>query len=185
MTLPQRIASCIHTGSRIARIGILVFICFQGGNGQEPSPLFICETSQNGKYLAIYGVEHGPDDPWTDIQYRFGGEGEPDMVYPADPAKGAGLLFFSHEYRKGGADYYVSIRFSTGGFTYRIFSHSRIGGAGVVVSDAKGKVRSTIPCIEKPYMFPSYLQRSLACDLRNPHGKAACQDAPYRPPGKR
>src|SRR5215217_6751872 len=50
--------------------------------------LFICQTEKQGKYLSIYGVEHGPDDPWSSIQYRFGGEGAPEMVYPADPSEG-------------------------------------------------------------------------------------------------
>jgi hypothetical protein len=45
--------------------------------------------------------------------------------------------------------------------------------------ESHGKVLSTVRCIERPYMFPSYLQRALACDLENPHGKTACGDAPY------
>jgi hypothetical protein len=99
------------------------------------------------------------------------------MVYPADPDQGASSLFFSHEYR--GGEYYVSVRFSTGGFTYRVFSYSDHGGAGVVVSNAKGRELKTIPCIEQPYVFPSYLQRALACDLKNPHGRAACREEPF------
>jgi hypothetical protein len=146
----------------------------------DATELFICETQQQGKYLAIYGVEQGPDDPWSSIQYRFGGEGAPDMVYPADPSKGARSLFFSHESRGRGADYYVSIRFRVGGYTYRLYSHSGAGGAGVTVSNAKGRMLSRIRCIERPYMFPAYLQRSLACDEENPHGRAACREQPYR-----
>jgi hypothetical protein len=50
----------------------------------------------------------------------------------------------------------------------------------VTVSDARGKPLSTVRCIERPYMFPAYLQRALACDLKNPHGKAACGEKPYQ-----
>lgn len=145
-------------------------------------PMFSCETNRPGKFIQIRGVEDVAGHRWSNIQYRFGREGEePEMVYPSDPAKGAKSLFFSHEYRDGGADYYVSIRFSTGGYTYRVFCHTGKGGAGVTVTNAQGKELSTIPCIERPTIYAAYLQRALACDMKNPHGKAACAEDPYRP----
>lgn len=164
----------------------ILLVCFASfAKAQEPSPLFACETNRSGKYLSIYGIEQEPDKPWTDVQYRFGSEGKPpEMVYPEDASRGAKLIFFSHEYRKNRV-YHVSIRFVHGGYTYRIFSDSTPprgdGSAGVIVTDAKGRVRTRIFCIERPYMFAGYLQRTLACDLKNPHGKAACQDKPYHP----
>lgn len=144
------------------------------------TPLFICETNRKGKFIAIRGIEEEPAKKWSAIQYSFGREGEaPEMVYPADPTEGAKSLFFSHtniHFR-----YKVSIRFSTGGYTYRVFSYEDGMDAGVMVSDRSGKVISKIPCIERPYMFASYLQRALACDMENPYGKAACGDDPYQP----
>ena len=155
-------------------LSVIAFVLIFGGlaHSQEPRPLFVCETNQNEKYLAIYGIEQGPDEPWTDIQYRFGTEGQPpEMVFPKDPAKGAKSLFFSHRYLKN-KDYYVSVRFVSGGYTYRVFSRSK-DGAGVTITDAKGK-EHIVACIERPYMFPTYLQRSLACDMKNPQGKGGC-----------
>ena len=152
---------------------------------QDPDdsyPMFSCETNRPGKIIQIRGVEDVIRQRWSNIQYSFGREHEPpEMVYPTDPAQGARSLFFSHEYRDGGADYYVSIRFTTGGYTYRVYCHTPKGGAGVTVTNAQGKEVSTIPCIESPSILASYLQRELACDLKNPHGKAACGEKPYQP----
>ena len=151
-------------------------------SAQEVAPLFTCETNRPGKYLSIVGIEQGPDSPWTNVQYRFGAEGQPEMVYPEDSSQGAKLIFFSHEKRRNGV-YHVSIRFVNRGLTYRLFSNAvgerGDGNAGIVVTDARGKVSSRISCIERPYMFPGYLQRTLACDLKNRHGKAACRETPF------
>ena len=151
---------------------------------QKQSPLFTCETDRSGKYVSIDGVEQGPDQPWTDVQYRFGTEDKPEMVYPAEASLGAKRIYFSHEHRNNGV-YHVSLRFVHRGFTYRVFSNAigerGDGAAGVIVTDRSGRVRSRIRCIERPYMFPSYLQRTLACDMKNPHGRAACRPTPYRP----
>ena len=81
-----------------------------------------------------------------------------------------------------GSDYRVSVRFASGGYTYRIYSNSGQGTAGVQVSDSKGNVVSNAKCIERPYMFPSYLQRALACDEETPYGAAACADKPLHLP---
>ena len=148
---------------------------------QEDSyALFSCGTDRQDKIIQIRAVEEEVGRRWSNIQYSFGREGEPpEMVFPRDASAGAKSLFFSHEYR--GADYYVSIRFSTGGYNYRVFFHTGKGGAGVTVSNAQGKELSRIPCTERPSIYAAYLQRALACDLKNPHGKAACREEPYKP----
>lgn len=74
--------------------------------------------------------------------------------------------------------YSVSVRFSSGAYTYRVVSGST-SGAGVQVEDAKGKSLSTIVCAESPTIFPEYLRLSLPCDMQNPHGAAACKKEPY------
>lgn len=150
--------------------------------GEDNSPLFVCETGKTGKFISICAKEEISGEEWSTVQYRFGKEGGPEMAYPPDPADGSRLLFFSH-YDDIRGWYRVSVRFNVGDYTYRVYSIARgktEGDAGVVVSDRKGKMLSDIKCIERPYMFPSYLQRALACDLKNPHGKAACNDSPYR-----
>jgi hypothetical protein len=90
--------------------------------------------------------------------------------------QGAACVILLHEERNG--DYQVSIRFSTGSYTYRVFSGSK-SGAGVEVDDAKGKAASTIHCAERPAMWAEYLRLNLPRDPQNPHGAAACKEEPY------
>ena len=90
-----------------------------------------------------------------------------------DPSKGKPALFFSHEERNG--DYRVTVRFTNGAYTYRVYSGSK-SGAGVEVEDAKGKMLSTVECAERPEMFIEYLRLSLPSDPQNPHGAAACKE---------
>jgi REP element-mobilizing transposase RayT len=144
--------------------------------------LFSCITA-SGKYIRICGEQDDSEpDTWSNIQYRYGPEnGPPELVYPKDPSKGEPTLFFSHEERKG--EYRVTVRFSNGGYTYRVYSTSRgeyEGGAGVTVSDSKGKLLSDISCNERPEIYIEDLRMALPCDRKNPHGVAACKKSPYR-----
>jgi alpha-tubulin suppressor-like RCC1 family protein len=144
--------------------------------------LFSCQTG-SGRYIRICGEPDEDDSSkWSNIQYRFGpGDGPPELVFPKDPSKGEPPLFFSHEEQKG--EYRVSVRFSTGGYAYRVYSTSKgehEGGAGVTVSDSKGKLLSDISCAERPEIFIEYLRKALPCDPKNPHGAAACKESPYR-----
>jgi hypothetical protein len=158
---------------------------------QEEAPLFICETDRKDKYLGICATEEKPGERWSAVQYRFGNSDRAELVYPADARQGASKLFFSHESQ--GTVYHVSIRFQSGGFTYLIESFGDSasdpigdGAAGVTVTNAAGKTVAQIKCIERPYMFPAYLQRALACDETNPHGKAGCASpAPMVKPAKK
>lgn len=163
----------------------LALACFRAPAADDSciDPLFSCETAR-GKFIQICSVEEEAGRRWSQIQYRFGPIEKPELVYPADSSKGGSLLFFSHESKKG--MYEVTVRFTNGNYTYRVYSvadDKGDGAAGVTVSDNKGKLLSTVSCIERPSIFPSYLQRALACDMRNPHGKAACGDKPYQANG--
>jgi hypothetical protein len=151
----------------------------------QEEALFICETNRKDKYLAICAVETEVGKRWSAVQYRFGPEDRAELVYPEDARQGASKMFFSHVTE--GTIYKVSVRFRSGDFTYKVESSGDSashpvgdGAAGVTVTDATGKKVSQISCIERPTMFAPYLQRALACDLENPHGKAACGDQPYR-----
>jgi hypothetical protein len=139
--------------------------------------LFSCQTA-GGKFIRICGEQDLSNvEKWTGIQYRFGPEnGPPELAFPPDPSQQQPLLFFSHEERNG--DYRVSVRFSNGAYTYRVFSGST-SGAGVEVRNALGKRLSVIDCGEAPLIYPGYLRQSLPCDPQNPHGAAACKEAPY------
>jgi hypothetical protein len=104
----------------------------------------------------------------------------PELVFPARPQDGAKLFLFSHTVV--GSDYRVSVRFTSGRYTYTVYSNSAQATAGVRVVDQVGKVVSHARCIERPHMFPSYLQRALACDAQGPYGLAACGDKPLHLP---
>ena len=144
-----------------------------------PAALFTCETDKAGKYVQICAEEVVPGKKWSGVYYRFGAEGKAqEMVFPARPADGAKLFLFSHV--SVGNDYQVTVRFNSGTYSYIVYSYSGQAKAGVRVTDSSGKLVNHAQCIERPHMFPSYLQRALACDAKGPHGEAACADKPLR-----
>ena len=142
----------------------------------ECNPLFAC-LATNGKVIRICGVQSDSDtDKWSSIQYRYGPEyGPPELAYPADPGSGPPRLFFSHEQARG--DYRVTVRFVSGGYTYRVFERSK-SGAGVAVTGPGGTAAVTIECGEAPALFAEYLRMNLPCDPLNAHGAAACRAEP-------
>ena len=165
---------------------VLALACLRAPAADDSctAPLFSCETAR-GKFIRICSVEEEAGRRWSQLQYRFGAIEKPELVYPADANRGASLLLFSHESNKG--LYEVTVRFTNGGYTYRVFSvadDNGVGAGGVTVSDNNGKLASTVACIERPYIFPSYLRRALECDMANPHGKAACEEKPYEAKGR-
>lgn len=156
----------------------LIVSCGSPAFCDDCNPLFSCQTNRAGKFIMICATELQAGSKWSNVQYRYGMEGKaPEFVFPARPSKGVPPLFFSHVTR--GDDYRISIRFENKGYTYRIFSTTGGDGAGVRVTDRQGRVISVSRCIERPYMFPDYLRSALACDLKNPHGGAACKNDPY------
>ena len=172
------------TWTKMALVVVIACLPASATDDTCTDPLFSCVTAR-GKFIRICSVEEEVGRRWSQIQYRFGTIEKPELVYPADADKGAPPLFFSHESKKG--LYEVTVRFTNGGYTYRVFSvadDKGDGAAGVTVSSKNGKLLSTVACIERPYIFPSYLQRALPCDMTNPNGKAACQDRPYQAKGR-
>jgi alpha-tubulin suppressor-like RCC1 family protein len=145
--------------------------------GQEIPPacrvLFTCLT-ESGKEIRICGnQDDAAVDKWTAIHYRYGPEsGPPELMFPKDPETAPPSLYFADESR--GSDYRVSIRFTSGAYTYRVFSGSK-SGAGVTVEDGKGKVVSNISCAERPEMYAEYLRENLPCDPKGPRGAAGCK----------
>jgi hypothetical protein len=150
--------------------------------------LFSCETGPSGeKFISICATEVEPGQSWRTAQYRYGTEEKTELAYPDDPAEGQKKLFFSH--MKTAHSYTVNVRFKNGGYRYRVFSIAKWEGdeapaeamdgeAGVEVKTKGGKLVSTILCSERPYMFPEYLRRALACDQDNPYGARACAEMP-------
>jgi hypothetical protein len=164
------------------RATLLASTCLLGGGitaaqaADCGSALFVCESVRPGHVIALCATEH-EDGTWHDVQYRFGPEDAPELVYPADASQGAARMFFSHEQR--GRDYRVSVRFLNGDQGYRVYSHSA-GGAGVIVTDARGTHVATVRCAERPRLFSTYLRQTLACDADGPHGRRACREDPVR-----
>ena len=140
--------------------------------------LFAC-TTDRGKVIRICGDQDLDNvSKWTGIQYRYGpDQGPPEFVFPQNPPDTRSPLYFSHV--ETGGDYRMTVRFSNGAFTYRVYSGSK-SGAGVEVSDASGRRVSNIACNESPEMFGEYLRLNLPCDPQNPHGAAACRETPYK-----
>jgi hypothetical protein len=156
----------------------------------DEQPFFICETNRKEKYVAICATEVEVGKRWSAIQYRYGPEDRAELLYPQNAREGATKLFFSHVEK--GTMYIVSVRFKSGGFTYLVESAGDSasdpignGAAGVTVTDANGKTVADIHCIERPTLFAPYMQMALACDLENPHGKAACGKDPLHLPAQR
>jgi len=140
--------------------------------------LFSCQTA-SGKYIRLCGEQDENDgELWHNVTYRFGpANGPPELIYPGNQGADKPALFFSHT--EAGGDYRVTVRFVSGGYTYRVFSGSK-SGAGVRVEDTKGKRVASVACIERPELFASYLWKSLPCDRTNPHGEEACRETPYK-----
>jgi hypothetical protein len=149
--------------------------------------LFSCETGASGKFISICATEVEPGQSWRTAQYRYGTDEKAELAYPNDPAEGQKKLRFSHV--KTAHSYTVNIRFRNGGYRYRVFSTAKWEGdeppadpmdgeAGVEVWTKGGKLVSTILCSERPYMFPEYLRRALACDTASPHGAEGCAEVP-------
>lgn len=144
-------------------------------------PLFSCQTDRAGKYVSLCAIEKEDGSGWKDVQYRFGRDGEkPEFAYPADPAQGARLMYFSHT--RHGGQYRVGVRFESGGYSYRIYSNAQAGegSAGVEVFDARNRRVSHLRCAERPSLFSTYLRTTLACDTRATHDDSACREEPLR-----
>ncbi len=139
--------------------------------------LFACQTAR-GKVIRICGDRDDNDsDKWHNIQYRYGPESGPaELVYPLDPGKSPPLMLFSEDDWHG--DYRVTVRFTSGAFTYRVYSGSK-SGAGVEVIDGTGKTLANIQCAEAPAVYIEYLKMNLPCDPQSPHAAVLCPKSPY------
>jgi alpha-tubulin suppressor-like RCC1 family protein len=131
--------------------------------------LFSCLTAR-GKVIRICGEpDESETGKFSGLHYRYGPEsGPPELMFPEDPENAPPSLFFTQQDARH--DWYMSIRFSTGPYTYRVYYGERAGG-GVTVEDAKGKRLSVISCAERPEMYSEYLRMNLPCDSKGSQGK--------------
>ena len=134
--------------------------------GQEIPPrcreLFSCQAT-GGKVIRICGnQDESNPEKWNAINYRFGpASGPPELIFPADPENAPPSLFVSTSTGREQA----TVRFSSGGYTYRVYYGDDNGG-GVIVQDARGKILSNLACIERPQMYLDYLLENLPHDAR-------------------
>jgi hypothetical protein len=149
--------------------------------------LFSCGTDVAGDqgFLDLSGVP--ADDRWGDLRFeRTGDDGKVAYSFPPEGADARTAFLFSHSNGPGG--YLVSIRWTDSDLTYVYYSldvppdpeaeDDMGGGAAGLVTSRNGTLVERISCIERPYMFISYLREAMSCDFANPYGSAACEENP-------
>ena len=140
--------------------------------------LFACEAAGGRKYIELCAPSPLAADSGF-LVYRFGPiakDGGRDTVELAYPASTAGSLrkFFAATYTHGGI-YTQSVRFVTGGHSYRVFTASGPKGrldAGVDVRDLRSGKVTTVACSEAPRFYIHDLEGLVPCDPDTPVGVA-------------
>ena len=173
-------------------IGMLAWTPVSGvlGEDEEPlrSTLFSCGTDPEADrtFLDLSGVELDYNS-FADL--RFEQRANDDTVVYSFPSAGIDsktAFLFSHS--DGQEGYLVSVRWVDDGTDYVYYSlnippdpeeEDDMGGAdaGLTVS-RDGKRVDSISCIERPYMFISYMRDAMSCDTQNPYGEGACGENP-------
>ncbi|MEO6013290.1 MAG: hypothetical protein ABIQ30_06865 [Devosia sp.] len=145
--------------------------------------LFSCTTDavDDAGYLSLEGVEVDYKT-WKDLRFVQKANGDGRELYRFEPKDYKTSFLFSNS--DGPEGYLVSIRWVDRGTNYVYYSlyvppdpavEDDMGGgeAGLVVSK-DGKLIDRADCTERPYMFISYMQSAMSCDINNPFGEAAC-----------
>ena len=190
MTLPQRSAAI----KAIVLPLLLVFSAFAAPVAAEEDEnrltLFSCGTdaADDNGWLDLNGIEREVGK-WTDLRFERRANGSGDLVYsfPPDGVEAKTAFLFSHSDGPGG--YLVSIRWADQGTNYVYYSlyvppdsgleDDVSGGTAGLAISRDGKLIERVQCIERPYMFISYMREAMSCDLANPYGEAACQGDTY------
>lgn len=145
--------------------------------------LFSCTTDDHDQG-SISLCRNGPDQlPATSgAQLRVDTEDGFSLVYPATPSTDPAAFSFSHS--DGPDGYVVTLHFQQDNADYMLYSlaippaldGSDLGGgdAGVAIADPDGTWRTLAGCMERPYMFITYMQEAFACDTTTPFGTAGC-----------
>lgn len=152
--------------------------------------LFNCGTDpdEDRTFLDLSGVELDYDS-YTDLRFESRSDSD-DLVTYSFPPEGADsktAFLFSHS--TGPEGYLVSIRWVDQGTNYVYYSldippdpavedDAGGGDAGLAIS-RDGKLIERISCIERPYMFISYMRDAMSCDVDNPYGEGACGESTW------
>ena len=153
---------------------------------QRPT-LFSCGTDsiEDAGFLDLSGVPETPDT-WVDLRFERTANGSGESIYSFPPPGTDYRTAFLFSHSNGPDGYLVSIRWRDGDLDYVYYSldippdpsiENDAGGgdAGLVVS-RNGVLVERIACVERPYMFISYMRDAMSCDEANPYGPAACSE---------
>ncbi len=149
--------------------------------------LFSCGTDpvDDAGFLDLNGI---PEDngTWVDLRFDQTAEGDGHLTYsfPRGGVDYRTAFLFSHS--NGPEGYLVSIRWKDEGLNYVYYSLAVLpdpavegdaggGEAGLVISQ-HGKMLEFVQCIERPFMFISYMRSAMSCDTANPYGPEACTE---------
>ncbi len=142
--------------------------------------LFACEAAKGRKFIELCAPS--PLDAASGwLIYRFGtADGNPRGTVEFEyPRKRTGSLkqFFAATYTRDSV-YTQSVRFVTGGYSYRVYTRARSRGlpeAGVDVHHLGTGKTTTIECSELPRFYIHELKGLVPCDPETPVGVACAQ----------
>jgi hypothetical protein len=164
------------TSSSFASFLFLMSVAPALACAEDEATLFSCVTSDPAKFIQLCAVRDEAAGGYQTLQYRYGTETAPELVFPEDRRRGKSEMAFAHAFDK--STYVWSLRFANKGYTYRIFGE---GDASAVEVWKNKKRLAQVMCNEKPYSYPDDIRRASTCDLKNPFGKAGCEsNAPER-----
>lgn len=152
--------------------------------------LFSCGTDpvDDEGWLDLNGIAEDYDT-WGHLRFERSADGTGEIVYSYPPEGTDSKTAFLFSHSDGPEGYLVSIRWEDQGRNYVYYSldippamdaEDDMGGgeAGLVISE-HGTLVERVACIERPYMFISYMRNAMSCDVGNPYGPAACADDSY------
>jgi hypothetical protein len=139
----------------------------------DEATLFSCSTGDAAKFIQLCAVRDDAAGGYQSLQYRYGSEDAPELVFPEDRREGRKLLSFAHAFDKN--TYVWSLRFANGDYTYRVFGMG--DDAGVEVWKKKKRL-AQVMCGERPYAITTDIRRAASCDMKNPFGAEGCGENP-------
>jgi hypothetical protein len=154
---------------------------------EQRQTLFSCGTdsAEDDGFLDLSGT---PDDPdtWVGLRFERTANGNGELIYSFPPQGTDYRTSFRFSHSNGPEGYLVSVRWHDRDLSYVYYSldippdpgiEDDVGGgdAGLVISK-DGTLVERISCVERPYMFISYMRDAMSCDEANPYGPAACSE---------
>ncbi len=166
--VPRTCTSLLFASLALACLPAQALAC-----ADDEATLFSCVTKDETKFIQLCAVRDDAAGGYQSLQYRYGPEDAPELIFPEDRRQGKSAMSFAHAFDK--STYVWSLRFANKGYTYRIFGEG--DGAAVEVWKKK-KLLAQVMCNERPYSYPDDIRRASGCDMNNPFGAAGCSENP-------